>query len=150
MKLTPEQTAQIDAALELAASVFGAPGTELDDLKDAARYLRLKCADKPNEEFGVVWMSSRYKVIEVETLGLGSVSQVDVNPRRLISAAIRVNAAHAILFHNHPTGESEPSTQDEEATRAWAELLGIVGCEVLDHLVIGKDVYSIGEHRVIR
>lgn len=148
--LTQEQIKQIDDALVLVASVFGAPGTQLDNLMDAARFLRLKCADKPNEEFGVIWMDNRRRIIEVETVALGSVGQVDVPPRRIITSAIRVNAAHAILFHNHPSGDSEPSTQDEQATMLWGELLGIVACQLLDHLVVGRDVFSIHNQMVIK
>jgi DNA repair protein RadC len=148
--LTLDQRLQVDDALKLAASVFGTPGTTLDNLKDAARFLRLKCCDKPNEELGVVWMDSRYNVLSVETLGLGTVDCVEVKPRRMITSALAVNAAHAILYHNHPSGDSEPSDQDEEATKLWGDLLGVIGCTVLDHLVIGRDVFSIHKGHVIR
>lgn len=150
MKLTPEQTAQIDAALELAASVFGAPGTELDNPRDAARYLRLRLADKPCEEFGIVWMDAQHTVLEVETIGLGSADYVDIVPRRVISSAIRLNAVHAIAFHNHPSGDSRPSNADCMATERYGQILDLVGCSLLDHFVVGKDVYSIHKDEVIR
>lgn len=150
MKLTPEQTAQIDAALELAASVFGAPGTELRNPRDAARYLRLRLADKPCEEFGIIWMDARNNVLEVETIGFGGADYVDIVPRRVINSAIRLNAVHAIAFHNHPSGDSEPSNADCMATEKYGGILGLLGCELLDHFVVGKNVYSIKEGDVIR
>lgn len=150
MKLTPEQIVQIDAALELAASVFGAPGTELKDLMDASRFLRLHCADKSSEEMGIVWLNAHFQVLDVETLGLGSVDYVEVAPRRIITSAVKVNAVHAIIFHNHPSGDCTPSNEDKNATMAWGQLLSMVGCELLDHLVIGREAYSIHKDHVVR
>lgn len=147
--LTTEQLAKVEEALRIAASVFGDKGTTLRSPGNAARYLKLLCCDKSNEEFGAVWMDSRHNVLGVEILGLGSVSNVNVSVRRIIAAALAHNAANVILFHNHPSGDCEPSDEDIEATMAYRELLEPIDCRVLDHMVVGREVFSIASNHVI-
>lgn len=62
-----------------------------------------------------------------------------VHPREVFKAAILANSDGIILSHNHPTGDPTPSREDMEVTKRLVEAGGIVGIEVIDHVVIGDN-----------
>jgi DNA repair protein RadC len=59
------------------------------------------------------------------------------------------NAAAVVLYHNHPSGVSEPSAADELITRRLREALGLIDVRVLDHLIVAASVYSFAEHDLL-
>jgi DNA repair protein RadC len=118
------------------SDVFDNPAT-------VRNYLTVRYARLPHEEFGVVWLDARNRVVHADTLFRGTLTQTSVYPREVVKEGLRHNAAHCIFYHNHPSGEGAPSRSDEAMTRALKDALAMVDIRVLDHLIVagaGKPV----------
>ncbi len=102
------------------------------------------------EEFRIMFLNAKLKLIGEETQQRGTVNQVSVHPREVIKAAINSGATAIILAHNHPSGDTTPSKADIDITRQIAEAAKLVNIKVLDHLIISKNtVYSFKDHGII-
>lgn len=99
-------------------------------------YLRLRMARLEREEFAVVFLDAQMRVLKVETMFSGTLSQTSVYPREVVKRALQVNAGAVILAHNHPSGVAEPSRADEFLTQTLKHALGMVDVRVLDHVVV--------------
>lgn len=99
-------------------------------------YLRIKLQDLEHESFYCVYLSAQNHVIAAEELFRGTLTQTSVYPREVVKSALRHNAAGLILAHNHPSGVSEPSVQDQALTRTLTEALALVDVKVLDHFIV--------------
>ena len=91
---------------------------------------------EPQEVFGVVFMGGRNQVEGFTIVARGGLNAVAMNPREVFRTAIIAGAKAIVLFHNHPSGDKEPSEEDLAFTKRIREVGKIVGTEVLDHLVI--------------
>ena len=107
--------------------------------EDAGRFLRMRLGALLHEEFHIVWLDTRHQILACERLFTGTVDGASVHPREVVRAALAINAGAAILAHNHPSGNPEPSTADRAITQELVAALRLVGVRVLDHLVIGAD-----------
>ena len=103
-------------------------------------YLRLKIADLPYEVFAVVFLDVQNRVITIEEMFRGTLTQTSVYPREVVKAALAHNAAAVILAHNHPSGSAEPSRADEALTQTLKAALALVDVRVLDHMVVTRAV----------
>ncbi len=101
-------------------------------------YLRLKLVAEPNEVFAVVFLNGCHEVLAYEPLFKGSIGQTSVYPRVVVQRALALNASGAILCHQHPSGQTEPSAADRVLTQRLKDALALVDVRVVDHLVIGK------------
>ena len=99
-------------------------------------YLRLILRSKEYEVFCCVYLDAQNRVIAVEELFHGTLTQTSVYPREIIKRALAHNAAALILAHNHPSGVAEPSPADHALTRKLAEALALVDVRVLDHFIV--------------
>ena len=99
-------------------------------------YLTLKYAGLPHEVFGVLWLNAENRLFGEDVLFRGTLTQTSVYPREVAKQALLRNACCVILFHNHPSGCSEPSRADEMLTQTLKQALTLVDVRVLDHLVI--------------
>jgi DNA repair protein RadC len=93
------------------------------------------------ENFKVIFLDSRKKIINDETIFVGSLNASVIHPREVFDLAIRNNAAAVILVHNHPSGDSSPSDEDLEITKQLISSGKILDIEVLDHVIIGNNNY---------
>ena len=105
--------------------------------EDAGNFLRMRLGALGHEEFHIIWLDTRHQIIECQRLFIGTLDGASVHPREVVRAALAINAGAAILAHNHPSGNSEPSTADRSITQELIVALRLVGVRVLDHLVIG-------------
>lgn len=126
----------IARALEILARRMRSTGNLMDSPAVVRDWLRLQVGGKPHEEFGLIWLTARNEVIEAGELFRGTLTQASVYPREVVKEALRHNAAAVILYHNHPSGSSEPSAADEMLTRALKDALAMVDVRVLDHMVV--------------
>ena len=92
----------------------------------------------PQEEFRVILLDAKQRLIRVETVSLGSLDKALVEPRDVFRPAITFNAASLVIVHNHPSGDTQPSEQDVLLTRELCMCGIILGIEVLDHIIVGK------------
>ncbi len=100
-------------------------------------YLRLRLGHLEHEVFVVIFLDSQNRVIEVEEMFRGTLTQTAVYPREVVKAALRHNAAAVMLAHNHPSGGTEPSRADEHLTQKLKAALSVVDVRVLDHFIVG-------------
>ena len=114
---------------------------------DAVRdYLRLLLRGKEYEVFCCVFLDAQHRVIAVEELFRGTLTQTSVYPREIVRRALHHNAAALVLAHNHPSGSTEPSPADHRLTRHLAEALALVDVRVLDHFIVaGPSALSFRE-----
>jgi DNA repair protein RadC len=108
-------------------------------------FLRVHLGTCEHEVFGVLHLDSRHRLIAVEDLFRGTISSASVHPREVVKATLRHNAAAVVLYHNHPSGLSEPSAADELITRRLKEALALIDVRVLDHLIVAESIYSFAE-----
>lgn len=95
--------------------------------------------NQKKEYFVALFLNSRNQVLCRENVSIGSLNASLVHPREVFAPAIGSAAASVILAHNHPSGDPTPSREDIELTRRMVSAGEIMGIEVLDHLVIGRD-----------
>ena len=113
-------------------------------------FLRLKLAGLQHEVFYVIFLDAQNRVIQVEELFRGTLTQTSVYPREVVKAALRCNAAGVLFAHNHPSGVSEPSHADELLTSSLKAALALVDVRVLDHFVVGgAGVLSFAERGLL-
>jgi DNA repair protein RadC len=116
---------------------------------DVERLLRGRIANLDRENFVVVLLNTKNEVIETSTVSVGTLGASLVHPREVFKPAVRASAASVILAHNHPSGKVEPSREDREITRRLGEAAGILGIEVLDHVIVGDGYFSMKEHGML-
>lgn len=104
-------------------------------------YLYHSMRDLKKEVFKVIYLTSRNQIIDTVDLFEGTIGQASVSPRQVMESALEKNAASLIFVHNHPSGDSAPSKNDNELTRDLVYAGGILGLKVLDHIIIGNDKY---------
>jgi DNA repair protein RadC len=110
---------------------------------DANDFLRMRLGALPHEEFHVLWLDNRHRIIDCQKLFTGTVDGASIHPREVVRAALSVNACAAILAHNHPSGVAEPSAADRAITHELRDALRLIGVRVLDHIVVGEQCVSM-------
>jgi DNA repair protein RadC len=132
--------AQLVAVMEVARRALRetmSRGNALSSPRTVRDFLRLKLQDRPHEVFVAVFLDAQNRVLGVEELFRGTLTQTSVYPREVVKRALHFNAAALIFAHNHPSGIAEPSRSDEALTQALKQALALVDVKVLDHFVIG-------------
>ncbi len=123
---------------------------------DAAKiaYKYLEGADR--EHLIVILLNTKFKVIGINTVHIGSLDSAIAHPREIFKPAILSNASCIMIAHNHPSGDTTPSTADFNVTERIYEAGKLLGIELIDHIIIGIDefdelnYYSMKEKGVIR
>jgi DNA repair protein RadC len=93
------------------------------------------------EQFITLHLDGKNRIICMDIVSIGSLNQSIVHPRSVFMTACLSNAAAIILVHQHPTGDSTPSSEDIAITRRLKEAGEIMGIKILDHIIIGQDEY---------
>jgi DNA repair protein RadC len=147
------KAARVVAALELGArlaSEAGAAPLRLESPTEAARYLLPRYSARPVETFGLLALDARHGLRREAVISVGCLTASLVHPREVFQEAVVSRAAALVLFHNHPSGDPEPSAEDLSLTRRLAAAGSLMGIEVLDHLVLGAGRYvSLKERGVL-
>ncbi len=104
---------------------------------DAARFVITHYGNVEVEEFGILMLDARGCLIDSEIISRGSLTGSLVHPRDLFRVAVARQAAGVVVFHNHPSGDINPSDTDRMLTARLREVGDMVGIPVVDHLVIG-------------
>jgi DNA repair protein RadC len=141
--------AQLVAVLELARralaqqlkarEVFSSPGA-------VKQYLQLHLAGREHEVFAVLFLDAQNRLIAMEELFRGTLTQTSVYPREVVLHALQHQAAAVVLAHNHPSGTVQPSRADEALTQTLKAALVLVDVRVLDHVIVAPgDALSMAE-----
>ncbi|HUG53546.1 MAG TPA: DNA repair protein RadC [Vicinamibacteria bacterium] len=134
------QAARVAATLELGARLAseGRPTAPcFRTASDSARYLLPRYGARPVETFGILVLDVRHRLKREAVISVGCLTSSLVHPREVFQEAVVARAAALVLFHNHPSGDPEPSAEDVALTRRLASAGTLMGIEVLDHLVLG-------------
>jgi DNA repair protein RadC len=89
------------------------------------------------ERFGVVLLDAKNRLIRTSILSVGSLDASIAHPREIYREAVIASAASVVVFHNHPSGDPEPSVDDILLTRRLKEAGAVMGIELADHIVLG-------------
>ena len=95
----------------------------------------------PCEQFWIVLLDAKNRVIREHLVSQGTLTGSLVHPREVFRVAIRAAAAALVAVHNHPSGDPEPSIEDQELTRRLSAVGELVGIRVADHIAIGDGGY---------
>ncbi len=112
-------------------------------------FLRLRLSPLEHEVFAVLWLDNKNRVLAFEELFRGTINGTSVHPREIVKSAMKYNAAACILCHNHPSGDSDPSSADQNITLRIREALNVVEVRTLDHVIVGERPYSFVEHGLL-
>jgi DNA repair protein RadC len=115
----------------------------LNNPTDASDFLRLRLGALLHEEFHVLWLDNRHRILDCQKLFTGTIDGASIYPREVVRAALRVNACAAIFAHNHPSGVAEPSAADRAITGELRDALRLIGVRILDHIVVGAECVSM-------
>ena len=144
------KAATVLAALEIGRRIASAKPLEKIHLscpQDVADFLMPRLRYAAKEQFVVILLNNKNKVIGTEVVSEGSLSSSIVHPREVYAPAILHHAAAIMVAHNHPSGDPKPSTEDTEVTRMLARSGKVLGIPMIDHVIIGDgNYYSFQEN----
>ncbi len=132
---------RIVAGIELGRRIYGLFDKEIVRVTDSngAYEIFKDMKDLKRERVDLVCLNSRFEYICRESIALGSLNCANLSPREVLYTAISNNSAFVLLAHNHPSGDSTPSQEDISLTRSINNGLELIGIQLLDHIVIGKN-----------
>jgi DNA repair protein RadC len=146
----PAAERAIRLALRILEAEARSPGAVLDSPDCVRDYLKIKIGFLEHEVFVAMWMDAQHRVIEIEELFRGTITQTSVHPREVAKSALRFNAAAVIFAHNHPSGTTEPSRADELLTNTLKRAMSLLDVNVLDHFVVsGVNSSSFAERGLL-
>jgi DNA repair protein RadC len=151
--LGPAKRAEILAVMEIARRAIAQPlraAPVFDSPQAVKDYLSLQLANLPHEVFAVLFLDHQHRLLQLEEMFRGTLSQTSVYPREVVRRAMTLNAGAVILAHNHPSGLAEPSRADEYLTATLKGALALVDVRVLDPRVVGRgQVVSMAERGLL-
>jgi DNA repair protein RadC len=106
---------------------------------DVAELMIPEMRELDREHFNAILLDTKNAIIRIVTVAVGSLNAALVHPREIFKAAVRASAAGIILVHNHPTGNPEPSREDEDLTVRFSRCGDLMGIDLIDHVIIGGD-----------
>ena len=147
------KAATVLAALEIGRRIASAKPIEKIHLscpQDVADFLMPRLRYAAKEQFVVILLNSKNKVIGTEVVSEGSLSSSIVHPREVFAPAMLHHAAAIMVAHNHPSGDPKPSFEDEEITRMLSRSGKVLGIPMIDHVIIGDgNYYSFLENEAL-
>jgi DNA repair protein RadC len=151
--LGPAKCSELVAVLELSRralaqqlrqrTIFATP--------DAVKhYLQLQLAARPHEVFAVLFLDVQNRLLAMEEMFRGTLTQTSVYPREVVKRALHFQAAAVVLAHNHPSGTVQPSRADEALTQTLKAALALIDVRVLDHVIVAPgDALSMAERGLL-
>ncbi len=151
--LGPAKRAELIAVLELARRALSQQlrAREVFASPNAVRqYLQLHLGARPHEVFAVIFMDVQNRLLAMEEMFRGTLTQTSVYPREVVLRALHHQCAAVVLAHNHPSGSVQPSRADEALTQTLRSALALVDVRVLDHVIVGAgETLSMAERGLL-
>lgn len=117
-------------------------GMTANTASNAADVLRaIGYADRPYETAGAIFLDTKLNVIGISEISNGTIDGTLFNPRDFIVRALLCNAKSMIVWHNHPSGNCEPSEDDIRSTLKLQSACEIMGLDLCDHIILGDNNY---------
>jgi DNA repair protein RadC len=140
----PARAAQVLAAVELGRRTLTPAGRERVQLLtpgSVAKMLLPQYGSRSVEQFGVVLLDTKRRVLRTTVVSVGTLDASIVHPREVFREATAAGAAALVLFHNHPSGDPEPSEEDVQLTRRLVAAGVLMGIDVIDHVILADARY---------
>jgi DNA repair protein RadC len=134
------QATRLLAAFELGARLAcenGATSPSFREPGQVARHIMPRYSTRAVETFGLLALDARHRLRKETVVSVGGFCASVVQPREVFAIALAARAVALVLFHNHPSGDPEPSSADIALTRRLVAAGAILGVDVLDHMVLG-------------
>ena len=147
----PARASLILAYGELTRRIMGAlpRGAVIRTPQDLRPWIVAEVGGLAHEAFGVAFLDTHQRLIAIEVLFRGSLTQTSVYPRSIASRALQHNAGRLVLFHNHPSGERSASRADIQLTQRLQDLFSHLEITIWEHLVVADgEVYGILHPRI--
>jgi DNA repair protein RadC len=135
---------QIKAAIELGRRLGSGRPVEKPQIQspeDAAELLQYEMGVLEQEHLRTLLLDTRNRLIQIAEVYRGTLNSSHIRVGEVFREAVRIGAAALIVVHNHPSGDPTPSPEDVAVTRVLVEAGKLLDIEVLDHLIIGKNVF---------
>lgn len=140
----PAKAAQVLAAVELGRrTLLQCPPVrvQFDNPRAVAGYLLPQFGSKPVEQFGLVLLDTKHRLLRTSIISVGTLDSSPAHPREIFRQAASASAAAIVLFHNHPSGDPTPSRDDVDLTRRLVQAGELMGIDVLDHVILADTRY---------
>ena len=151
--LGPAKRTEIAAVIELARRALTQQLSQqpvFDRPQQIKDFLKLQLGGRGFEVFAVMFLDSQQRLLKLEEMFRGTLTQTSVYPREVVKRALELHAGAVVFAHNHPSGAAEPSRADEYLTQTLKSALALIDVRVLDHLVVGHDeVVSFAERGLL-
>jgi DNA repair protein RadC len=138
------KAAQVLAAVELGRrTLLRCPPARVQFVnpRDVAAYLLPQFGSKPVEQFGLVMLDTKHRLLRTSIVSVGTLDSSPAHPREIFREAASASAAAIVLFHNHPSGDPTPSRDDVDLTRRLAQAGELMGIDVIDHVILADTRY---------
>lgn len=137
--LGPAKRAELVAVLELARRATAQrlqERTVFDAPEAVKNYLQLHLSARRQEVFAVLFLDVQNRLLAMEEMFQGTLTQTSVYPREVVLRALHHQASAVVLSHNHPSGTVQPSRADEMLTQTLKTTLALIDVRVLDHVIV--------------
>ena len=125
-------------------------GNSISSPRDIAKLLINEMMSLKQEILKLIMLDTKNNIIGIKDVFKGSLNTSIVHPREIFKEALKKSSSSIIICHNHPSGDPTPSKEDINITLRLKECSKIIGIDLLDHLIIGKDKFvSLKEKGII-
>lgn len=149
----PAKATTILAAIELGKRVYQFRPSDraiVDDPNIAASALANDLMWQAQEKFAVLLLDTKHRLLGSHVITIGTATETLAHPRDIFREVLRNGATRMIIAHNHPSGNTEPSSEDIQLTQQLLEGAQLLGIPILDHLILGNgDFRSLRQHTTL-
>ena len=104
-----------------------------------ARFARNAMSDNSREHALALYLDGAHQVTAYATISIGSANNASIHPREIFQRAVVVGAVSLVLVHNHPSGQLQPSAEDNAITERLSEAGKLLGIRLLDHVIVTQE-----------
>lgn len=143
-------TDDINECLKEYARRLNYNGVRIRQPKDIIQYISNYALNKV-EQFGVVLLNANFEIIDIKILFKGTLTGCFIHVNEIMREVLINYAATFLVFHNHPSGNIQPSDYDNNSTRELLKASKLMGVQMLDHVIITPtEYYSYEENGVLK
>ncbi len=139
----PAKAMQIKAVFEInkRVNIHINEGKQIKSAKDVYDYCSPLISDLDREVFMILYLDTKNRIVKDEIVSVGTLNSTVVHPREVFKNAIKDSINSIIIVHNHPSGDSTPSYEDDRLTEKFFQAGELIDIKVLDHVIVGKNGY---------
>lgn len=116
--------------------------TQIKEPNDVVKILMDEMQYEKREIAKIILLDKKCNILKIKDIAIGGNNFVSIGMKDILSDAVKINAPRIILVHNHPSGNSVPSSRDIELTKKLEMAAKLLGIELIDHIVIGKAEFT--------